>query len=175
MDHTVAALSNNRGATLIIGLLTLVLLTLIGIAATSTSRMEVQIAGNDKMFKEAFYASEFGLTNGENTLEALLSRVDLDEGSVPGHYGQDTQPAWHDLLWNSTDSVQVPAGDMPDDMRVAARPRYTIEERRFTRDSLTTGIGAPTGIYQFNVSARGVGSNPTSEVVLETVYARRFN
>ena len=94
MDHTVAALSNNRGATLIIGLLTLVLLTLIGIAATSTSRMEVQIAGNDKMFKEAFYAAEFGLTNGENTLEELLSRVDLDEGSVPGHYGQGTQDPW---------------------------------------------------------------------------------
>jgi Tfp pilus assembly protein PilX len=175
MDHTVAALSNNRGATLVIGLLTLVLLTLIGIAATSTSRMEVQIAGNDKMFKEAFYAAEFGLTNGENTLEALLSRVDLDEGSIPGHYGQGAQDPWYELHWDNTDSVQVPAVDMPNDMRVALRPRYTIEERRFTRDSLTTGIGVPTGIYQFNVSARGVGTNATSEVVLETVYAKRFN
>ena len=172
----VAALSNNRGATLIIGLLTLVLLTLIGIAATSTSRMEVQIAGNDKMFKEAFYAAEFGLTNGENTLEELLSRVDLDEGSVPGHYGQGTQAR---LARPAHGTAPIPCrcqqASMPTDMRVASPPRYTIEERRFTRDSLTIGIGVPTGIYQFNVSARGVGSNPTSEVVLETVYAKRFN
>ena len=175
MDSTVSALGNNRGATLVIGLLTLVLLSLIGLAATSTSRMEVQISGNDKLYKEAFYAAEFGAARGETVLEALLSRVDLNEGSVPGHYAQNTQPAWYDLDWTNDDSVQLAANSIPSGMKVAVLPRYTIEQRNFTRDSLTTGIGVPTGVYQFNVSARGVGSSPNSEVVLETVYAKRFN
>jgi type IV pilus assembly protein PilX len=175
MYHPGAALRNNRGATLVVGLLTLVLLTLIGIAATSTSRMEVQISGNDKMFKEAFYATEFGATRGEMAVEALTSRVDLNEDSVAGHYARNTRPDWPDLLWNASDSVQVPAASLPSGLKVAAPPRYTIEERRFTRDSLNVGIGVPTGIYQFNVAARGVGSNPTSEVGIETVYAKRFN
>ena len=36
---------------------------------------------------------------------------------------------------------------------VAVPPRYTIEERDFRRDSLTTGIGVPTGVYLFTVKA----------------------
>jgi type IV pilus assembly protein PilX len=175
MYSTVSALGNTRGATLVIGLLTLVLLSLIGLAATSTSRMEVQISGNDKLYKEAFYAAEFGVARGETVLEALLSRTDLNEDSVSGHYAQNTQPAWYDLDWTDTDSVQLAADSIPTGMKVAVPPRYTIEQRTFTRDSLTTGIGVPTGVYQFNVSARGVGSSPNSEVVLETVYAKRFN
>jgi Tfp pilus assembly protein PilX len=175
MYHAVAALRNNRGATLVIGLLTLVLLTLIGIAATSTSRMEVQISGNDKVVKEAFYATEFGVTRGEMALEALTTRLDLNEDNVAGHYAQDTRPAWHDLQWNNSDSVQVPVASLPSGLKVAALPRYTIEERRFTRDSLTIGIGVPTGIYQFDISARGVGSNAASEVGIETIYAKRFD
>ena len=175
MYSTSSAVSNNRGATLVIGLLTLVLLSLIGLAATSTSRMEVQISGNDKLYKEAFYAAEFGVTRGETVLEALLSRVDLNEGSVNGHYAQGDQPAWYDLDWTDDDSVQLSPDSIPSGMKVAAPPRYTIEQRNFTRDSLTRGIGAPTGVYRFNVTARGVGSSLNSEVVLETVYAKRFD
>jgi Tfp pilus assembly protein PilX len=181
MDSAWSAVRNNRGATLIAGLLTLVLLSLIGLAATSTSRMEVQISGNDKLYKEAFYTAEFGVTRGETVIEALLSRVDLNEGSIEGHYAQDTQPAWYDLAWTTDDSVQLAPDSIPSGIKMAVPPRYTIEQRSFTRDSLTTGIGVPTGVYRFNVTARGVVSRPNSEedvlseVVLETVYAKRFN
>jgi Tfp pilus assembly protein PilX len=175
MSYMYFALANNRGATLVIGLLTLALLSLIGIAATSTSRMEVQIASNDKQYKEAFYAAEFGVTWGETALEALLSRVDFNEETVAGHYAQGTRPDWHYLNWNSSDSIQLAVDGIPEEMKVAAPPCYTIEQRGFTRDSLTTGIGVPTGIYQFNISSRGVGGNLSSEVVIETVYAKRFD
>jgi Tfp pilus assembly protein PilX len=175
MYHTRAPLRNRRGATLIIGLLTLVLLSLIGIAATTTSRMEVQIAGNDKMYKEAFYAAEFGIIQGETALEALLGRTELNEDSVAGHYGQGDRPALEALQWNSSDSVQVPVASLPTELHVAAPPNYTIVQRRFTDDSLTRGIGVPTGVYQFRVAARGVGSNPTAESIIETIYAKRFD
>jgi type IV pilus assembly protein PilX len=175
MYHTRATLRNSQGATLIIGLLTLVLLSLIGIAATTTSRMEVQIAGNDKMYKEAFYAAEFGITQGETALEALLSRTELNEDSVVGHYAQGNRPALEDLQWDTSDSVKVPAANLPDALKVAAPPNYTIVQRRFTDDSLTRGIGVPTGVYQFRVASRGVGSNPTAESIIETIYAKRFD
>jgi type IV pilus assembly protein PilX len=175
MYHTRATLRNSQGATLIIGLLTLVLLSLIGIAATTTSRMEVQIAGNDKMYKEAFYAAEFGVTQGEAALEALLSRTELNEDSVVGHYAQGNRPALEDLQWDTSDSVKVPAANLPDALKVAAPPNYTIVQRRFTDDSLTRGIGVPTGVYQFRVASRGVGSNPTAESIIETIYAKRFD
>jgi type IV pilus assembly protein PilX len=175
MYHTRATLRNSQGATLIIGLLTLVLLSLIGIAATTTSRMEVQIAGNDKMYKEAFYAAEFGVTQGEAALEALLSRTELNEDSVVGHYAQGNRPALEDLQWDTSDSVKVPVANLPDALKVATPPNYTIVQRRFTDDSLTRGIGVPTGVYQFRVASRGVGSNPTAESIIETIYAKRFD
>jgi type IV pilus assembly protein PilX len=175
MYHTRATLGNSQGATLIIGLLTLVLLSLIGIAATTTSRMEVQIAGNDKMYKEAFYAAEFGATQGETTLEDLSSRTEFNEDSVVGHYAQGNRPALGNLQWNTSDSIKVPVANLPDALKVAAPPSYTIVQRRFTDDSLTRGIGVPTGVYQFRVAARGVGSNPTAESIIETIYAKRFD
>ena len=49
---------NEEGAVLVLCLITLVLLTLIGVSATTTSRLEVEISGNDKTYKEAFYAAE---------------------------------------------------------------------------------------------------------------------
>ena len=50
--------NNKRGSALVVALLMLVVLTLIGISATTTTTFELQIAGNDKLFKRAFYAAD---------------------------------------------------------------------------------------------------------------------
>ena len=47
---------NEEGAVLVLCLITLVVLTLIGVSMMTTSRLEVEISGNDKTYKEAFYA-----------------------------------------------------------------------------------------------------------------------
>ena len=54
----VSAIENQRGSALVIALLMLVVLTLIGISATTTTTFEMQIATNDKLFKSAFYAAD---------------------------------------------------------------------------------------------------------------------
>ena len=54
----VSAIDNQRGSALVIALLMLVVLTLIGISATTTTTFELQIATNDKLFKSAFYAAD---------------------------------------------------------------------------------------------------------------------
>ena len=175
MKNIASTLHNEKGSTLVIGLLTLVLLSLIGIAATSTGRVEVQISGNDKAAKEAFYASELALTTGETTIEALLSRIALNEDTAPERYGQGTAPAWNALAWDSTDSAAVPQASIPPGLHeLAVPPRYIIEQRRFRRDSLTQGIGVPTGVYLFNVTAQGTGGS-NAKVVLQTIYAKRFD
>jgi hypothetical protein len=43
---------------LIVSLLTLALLTLIGVAATTTTTSDMHVAGNEKSYKLAFYAAE---------------------------------------------------------------------------------------------------------------------
>jgi Tfp pilus assembly protein PilX len=53
-----APLQNENGIALIVALMLLVLLTLLGMAATTTAVLEIQIAGNDKVYKQNFYMAE---------------------------------------------------------------------------------------------------------------------
>jgi Tfp pilus assembly protein PilX len=181
MQRRLLVIMNDRGSALVIGLLTLALLSLLGSASTTTSRTEIQIAGNDKAYKEAFYTAEVGLTAGEMVVEQLLNRTALAEQDTPGHYGEagseDPQPAWRDLTWKDTDSVKVATDDIPSGLsNHGAVARYTVAQRNFIRDSLTMGIGVPTGRYNFNITGLGTSSNQNAaETVLQTIYAKRYD
>jgi len=58
MMKTLSILGNEQGSVLIASLLTLALLTLIGVAATTTTTSDMHVAGNEKSYKLAFYAAE---------------------------------------------------------------------------------------------------------------------
>ena len=51
-------LKSEEGSVLIVALIILVLLTLLGIFATKTSEVEIQIAGNDMRYKRNLYSAE---------------------------------------------------------------------------------------------------------------------
>ncbi len=54
----ISILRNEDGSVLVAALLILVFLTLIGIAATTTTTTDMQIVGNEKAYKLAFYSAE---------------------------------------------------------------------------------------------------------------------
>jgi Tfp pilus assembly protein PilX len=64
-------LRNEKGSVFITALFVLLLLTIIGIAATTTSRTDLQIAGNQKIHSLAFYAAEAGIEMGRTLLNDL--------------------------------------------------------------------------------------------------------
>jgi type IV pilus assembly protein PilX len=169
-----ALLSRNEdGIVLVLCLITLVVLTLIGVSTTTTSRLEVEISGNDKTAKEAFYAAELALTVGETVVESLLNRADLEETTTPGHYAKLNLDEWKTLVWDSTHSAVVPT--VPSGLKVSPLPRYILGEWTLRRDSLRAGIGIQRGVYEFDVTAYGTGSSATSETILQSVYAKRYN
>ena len=49
---------NEDGSVLIVALIMLVLITLMGVSATTTTDIEIQIAGNDMIYKKNIYAAE---------------------------------------------------------------------------------------------------------------------
>ena len=73
-------LHNNRGMVLIVVVLTLVVLTLIGIAALRTSDTEVQVAANQKLIAVQFYTAEAGLID---TVEKWASWMNDDFLTAP--------------------------------------------------------------------------------------------
>ena len=53
---------NQRGASIVIVLMILALLTILGTAAITTSNTELQTSSSEEVYKMAFFASETGLT-----------------------------------------------------------------------------------------------------------------
>jgi len=65
---------NNEGGFVLVGaLLILVLLIVIGIAATTSTFMEIQIAGSDRTHKETFYAADGGTQVASELIEQSIS------------------------------------------------------------------------------------------------------
>jgi len=71
-------LNNEKGSVLIIAVMFLMLLTVLGIFATTTSTIEVQISGNDKINKMVFYAADSG-THYVAVNPALYNTDNLDK------------------------------------------------------------------------------------------------
>lgn len=71
MKATISTNTNEQGFVLILALFMLVICTMIGIAAMSTSTTELDIAGNERVHKETFYQAEAG---SAAAVEALLSK-----------------------------------------------------------------------------------------------------
>ncbi len=78
--HFHSPLNNQRGSALVVALLMLVVLTLIGISATTTTTFELQIAGNDKLYKQAFYAADGATEMGGELIEQNIEDRDWDFG-----------------------------------------------------------------------------------------------
>ena len=62
-------LKNEEGSILVVALVMLVLLTLIGISATETSRIDIKIAGNEMVYRENFYQAEAAVMQAIQDME----------------------------------------------------------------------------------------------------------
>jgi hypothetical protein len=69
----VNTIHNEKGFVLVTSLLILVILTMLGIAATRNTSIELQIAGNDRVHKVTFYSAEADDILGTEVLEQNFS------------------------------------------------------------------------------------------------------
>lgn len=65
--------NNEEGSITVLALILLALLTLLGISATTTSNIEVQIAGNEDRHKRALYEADGGTEVGFEMLEQNIA------------------------------------------------------------------------------------------------------
>ncbi len=98
MKHPV--LKNEEGAVLVIALLTLLILTVIGISSISSSFFETKISGNERLGSVALYAAEGGVNVG-------ISRVP-ETTAYSGTAGSDASYRSGGL----TDSSPQPSKDL---------------------------------------------------------------
>lgn len=66
-------IANEAGFVLVAAIMILLVLVILGISSTTTTNIELQIAGNDKTNKQTFYAADGGTEVGANLLEENIS------------------------------------------------------------------------------------------------------
>lgn len=64
MNYQGEILTNERGFVLVASLMVLLILVIIGVAATTSTNVELQIAGNEKVHKQSFYQADGGTELG---------------------------------------------------------------------------------------------------------------
>nr|WP_319392832.1 PilX N-terminal domain-containing pilus assembly protein [uncultured Desulfobacter sp.] len=80
--------NNQQGFALISVLLFLVLLTVIGLAALNTTDVELQITGNDRVYKTDFYNQEMSLAVGKLNYRTWLTTAYLTSDESSAYFPQ---------------------------------------------------------------------------------------
>lgn len=144
-------LNNDRGFVLITSLLMLMVLMIIGIAATDSTNIELQISANDKVSKQTFYVAESGW---QVTVVWLDSQYPLPTENM----GMDTSsgiPTFSAAKYAAPDSLSSAGG--------------TAFESKFDFGSATSVAGYSTDFkryeYTINSSATGAANSKASIAV----------
>lgn len=163
-----------RGSALIVSLLILVVLTLIGVTAVSTSGLEERMAGNNRDRDMAFEAAEVGLRAGEAFVQGLASTAAFNNSN--GLYANTAQPdiSASSTVWSGSNS-RVYSGTLSG---IASAPRYIVQVlgSQGNNDVNMGGYGVSSGvgaITDFRITARGTGISDTSAVIVQSYYAMR--
>ena len=162
-------LFGGEGGTIMpIALVLLLLLTMIGIAATMTSEVEIRIAGNEVAYKENLYNAEGSAMAGVQMLEnetdpSVLKDLTYDwmHGSLP-----DTNVS-SDTNWNPDNNNANPAS-----FGVGGYTGYlAVYQGIDPGGSLDIG-GATTNLHRYTVYGRS--ARKKGEAIIEVGYKKRF-
>jgi type IV pilus assembly protein PilX len=170
-----------QGAILIVSLLLLLVMTVLALTASQTTRLQERMAGNARDLDMAFQAGEAGLRAAEMRLETDVPKRFGDRIRCPGQSVQNCDMAerWttatfefdeRNIQWWTDNARQMP--DALADIEVT--PHFYTEERARVRDSLVKkGTNESGTIYYLNTS-RSQGATPTAVTMIESTYAVRY-
>ena len=148
MNHLLPRQRQQRGATLIITLVMLVLITLVSVSTIRTSTMDEKMAGGGRDRDKALQAAEAAV-------QQCLTQLQSDPAAVATMLTPTTPPHW-EAAWDNTNSVEMTI-DTSNSAGLAAKPRCMYE-----------ALGATTGNYR--VTGRAVGGFSLTEVILQATY-----
>lgn len=174
---------SERGTTLVVSLIMLLLMTLIGTTAIRNTVLEERLSGNLLDQSLAFQAAEAALRDAERLMQlAVLPQFTGSGGLLPKTMTKadpGNKSTWLNHDWaNNSRSYSKDIDGVPQ------RPRYVVEEVEYNiptgkggvdgNESLefTTGTGGETKLIMYRITARGTGQSDSSSVFLQVLFRR---
>jgi len=170
---------SQAGVVLVISLIMLLLLTLIVTTSVQVTSLEEKMASNSRDQNLAFQAAEAALRGGEAQIKAIVALNAFDGSN--GLLGEDDLK--HDFSLSDTWSDDANSIEFDSGITlVATQPRFFI--KFLATGDVNTGASINLGGYgdasaggavsYFSVTARGTGGQDSSQIFLQSHYAKRF-
>jgi type IV pilus assembly protein PilX len=170
-----------RGAVLVVSLLLLLVMTLLGLGASQSTRLQERMAGNQRDLELALQGAEAGLRAAEDLLPSD-DIVDLctSPGTTCDAYEENTLVNSSQLAldlarqsdeWWETWSTEYPA---PDSLNSLQQPPQFVNERvARMRDTLSEGDPSIKVVREYYRStARSRGLTDSAQVIVQSTYGR---
>ena len=173
--HQHAFRHSQVGVVLIVGLVMVLLISIVALAAIKGSGLQEAMTGNARDRNIAFQAAEAGLTAGESVVDETLVTVAPVCPSTVCSGNRDVIPANSVIYFNETawinNTILTTAMALP----TKAQPRFIVEELPLYRPddgSSVDGIGSVTEIVPYRITSRGVGLTAESTAIIQSFYHR---
>jgi type IV pilus assembly protein PilX len=180
-------MQQQRGAVLVVSLLLLLVITVLALGASQTTRMQERMAASMRDRDLAFESSEAGLRNGERIIDSMdvapspctAGRCEVyDRGILPASIAFQTPTWWNDNSWSyvTDESFSTTAEDAIKGSGMAgADPQFVVEELEEVADALSVPpTGPPPSRIYYRVTSGAQGGSTQARVVLQSTFARRF-
>jgi type IV pilus assembly protein PilX len=171
-------LFHQQGAVLIVGLIMLLIMTLVGVAAVRGTNLQELMAGNARDKQIGFQAAETALRQAELIVDGVSAPnvgaagvIDEDSKGTLSSYWRDAY-AWKDA------NKSVEADDAL--KFIQAKPRYVVEKLEVAyvpgsdgRAVDVLGRQSVPEISVYRITGRGVGITENSIVYLQSIFRRQ--
>jgi type IV pilus assembly protein PilX len=171
--------TRQSGAVLVVSLLLLLVMTLLGLGAAQSTRLQERMAGNQRDLELALQGAEAGLRAAEDRLPSVAA---LELCTAPGAncdaYMENTLVNGTVALdlarqgdpWWTTWSQQHP---LSANLSLQRPPQFVNERVARMRDTLSEGDPSIKVVREyFRSTARSRGLTDTAEVVVQSTYGR---
>jgi type IV pilus assembly protein PilX len=181
-----------RGAVLVVSLLLLLVMTVLALGASQTTRLQERMSANMRDRDLAFESSEAGLRNGERIIDSQVvapspctsGRCQVyDRGILPASMAFQTTTWWTDNAWSyianetfsTTQGTAASGGLISGSGMARVDPQFVVEEIEEVPDSLSVPpTGPPPSRIYYRVTSAAEGGTNQALVVLQSTFARRF-
>jgi hypothetical protein len=151
-------IENEKGSVLVVALIMLVLLTILGITATTTSNVELQIAGNERNYKRAFFIANAAIEH---------ARADLADKLAIAHAQNISMGQTANLNWSfALDGVTVPDMNAATDVNDWGAGVQWFTDQPFDPPNAPAGYTYSVRVYNDGGNVADTATNDSNNIVI---------